>query len=118
MPDPLRRTPLVQEQLALGLNHSGVGEEAERVLTQLIDARGPSSETSGLLGCVYKDRWDASVKKGEKILARRLLGKAIEAYLNGFQTDWSDALLRSSRLPWIACADFGIGVWGSNRKPE
>jgi tetratricopeptide (TPR) repeat protein len=91
MPAPLRRTPLVQEQLALGLNRAGRGEEAERVLLELIEARGPSSETYGLLGRVYKDRWDTALIKGENILARGLLDKAIEAYLKGFETDWRDA---------------------------
>lgn len=91
MPDPLRRTPLVQEQLAFGLNRAGRGEEAERVLLQLINARGPSSETYGLLGRVYKDRWDAAAKRGETILARGMLQKAIDAYLKGFEADWRDA---------------------------
>lgn len=91
MPDPLRRTPLVQEQLAFGLNRTGRGEEAERVLLELIKTRGPSSETYGLLGRVYKDRWEAALKKGEKILARGLLDKAIDAYVKGFETDWRDA---------------------------
>lgn len=91
MPDPLRRTPLVQEQLAFGLNRAGRGEEAERVLLQLIDARGPSSETYGILGRVYKDRWEEALKKGEEILAGGLLDKAIDAYLKGFETDWRDA---------------------------
>jgi hypothetical protein len=58
---------------------------------QLIEARGPSSETYGLLGRVYKDRWDAAVKKGETILARGLLDQAIDAYLKGFESDWRDA---------------------------
>src|SRR5258705_7353037 len=35
-PEPLRRTPLVQEQLAFALNRSGQGEEAERVLVDLL----------------------------------------------------------------------------------
>jgi tetratricopeptide (TPR) repeat protein len=91
MPDPLRRTPLVQEQLAFGLNRAGRGEEAERVLRQLIEARGPSSETYGLLGRVYKDRWNAAAKKGETILARGLLEQAIDTYLKGFESDWRDA---------------------------
>ncbi len=91
MPDPLLRTPLVQEQLAFGLNRAGRGEEAERILLELIEARGPSSETYGLLGRVYKDRWEAASKKGEKMLARGLLDKAIDAYVKGFETDWRDA---------------------------
>jgi hypothetical protein len=91
MPDPLRRTPLVQEQLAFGLNRAERGDEAERVLLELIDTRGPSSETYGLLGRVYKDRWEAALKTGEKLLARGLLDSAINAYMKGFETDWRDA---------------------------
>ncbi len=91
LPEPLRRTPLVQEQLAFALNRAGRGEEAERVLLALLAARGPSSETHGLLGRVYKDRWEAALKKGDKILARGLLDKAIDAYLKGFEADWRDA---------------------------
>jgi hypothetical protein len=91
MPEPLRRSTLVQEQLAFALNRAGKGENAEQVLLDLIDKRGPSSETYGLLGRVYKDRWEAATKEGDKILARGLLDKAIEAYLKGFETDWRDA---------------------------
>jgi hypothetical protein len=91
MPAPLGRTPLIHEQLAFGLNRAGRGEEAEGILLELIEARGSSSETYGLLGRVYKDRWEAALKKGETILARGLLDKAIDAYLKGFETDWRDA---------------------------
>jgi hypothetical protein len=88
---PLARTVMVQEQLGLALNRAGRGDEAERVLTTLIDERGPSSETYGLLGRVYKDRWETAVKGGEPLAARSLLTKAIAAYLKGFETDWRDA---------------------------
>src|SRR4029077_11691631 len=81
MAPPLAATALVQEQLALSLNRTGRGEEAERVLQDLIDRRGPSSETYGILGRVYKDRWAEAKSGGENILARGLLGKAIDAYL-------------------------------------
>lgn len=91
MPPPLASTVMVQEQLALALNRAGKGEEAERVLLDLISKRGPSSETYGILGRVYKDRWDAALKQDEKILARGLLDKAIDAYLKGFEADWRDA---------------------------
>ena len=80
MPEPLRRSTLVQEQLAFALNRDGDGEKAEQLLLDLIGTRGPSSETYGLLGRVYKDRWDAATKQGEKFLARGMLDKAIDAY--------------------------------------
>jgi tetratricopeptide (TPR) repeat protein len=91
MSAPLAATVLVQEQLGLALNRAGRGAEAERVLLDLLANRGPSSETYGILGRVYKDRWEAALKLGEKALARGLLEKAIDAYLKGFETDWRDA---------------------------
>lgn len=91
MPPPLTTTVMVQEQLALALNRAGHGEEAESLLLDLMKKRGPSSETYGILGRVYKDRWEAALKGGEDFLAHGLLDKAIEAYLRGFEADWRDA---------------------------
>lgn len=88
---PLAETVMVQEQLGLALNRDNQGDEAERVLLQLIARRGPSSETYGILGRVYKDRWDTAAKSGNAMLARGLLVKAIDAYLKGFEADWRDA---------------------------
>jgi hypothetical protein len=90
MPAPLKRARITREQLAFALNREGRGIEAEGVLKEVIAEFGPSSETNGLLGRIYKDRWDAAKKAG-KIEAPALLKNAIEAYLTGFQTDWRDA---------------------------
>jgi len=91
MSEPLANTVMVQEQYALALNRDNQGEKAERALLELIEKRGASSETYGILGRVYKDRWREALDADEKIKAQGLLGKAIEAYLKGFQTDWRDA---------------------------
>jgi hypothetical protein len=91
MPGPLAETVMVQEQLGLALNRLGRGKEAEAILTKLVEKRGPSSETYGILGRVYKDRWEAAAKKGKKIEAAGLLDQAIETYLRGFEADWRDA---------------------------
>jgi tetratricopeptide (TPR) repeat protein len=91
MSRPLQESVMVQEQFALALNRDERGGDAERVLLQLIERRGPSSETCGILGRVYKDRWDAARRAGQAMLARGLLDKAIDAYLRGFQADWRDA---------------------------
>lgn len=91
MARPLAATVMVQEQLGLALNRAGRGDEAERVLLDLITRRGPSSETYGILGRVYKDRWEAAAKSGDSFLARGFLQKAIDAYLKGFEADWRDA---------------------------
>lgn len=90
MSRPLASTAMVQEQLALALNRAGQGEAAERLLLDLLDRRGPSSETYGILGRVYKDRWEAAERSGQRILARALLDKAIDAYRKGFEADWRD----------------------------
>jgi len=90
MSKPLAVTVMIQEQLALALNRQGEGERAEQILHELIRRRGPSSETYGILGRVYKDRWDAAVKSNQPVLARGMIEKAISAYLAGFEADWRD----------------------------
>jgi MAP3K TRAFs-binding domain len=87
----MQRVTLVREQYAFALNRAGRGEDAERVLLELIAERGPSSETYGLLGRVYKDRWEAAARDGKQAMARGLLRKAIDAYTKGFEADWRDA---------------------------
>jgi MAP3K TRAFs-binding domain len=91
MSEPLAETVMIKEQLALAFNRDGQGEKAEAVLLDLIKKRGPSSETYGILGRVYKDRWENALKHNEHFLAAGLLTKAIEAYLRGFEADWRDA---------------------------
>ena len=91
MPVPLANTSLVREQLGLALNRLNRRQAAEQVLLTLIEERGPSSETYGILGRVYKDQWDDAQRAGDKFLADGLLDKAINAYLSGFEADWRDA---------------------------
>jgi hypothetical protein len=91
VPGPVRETVLVQEQYAFGLNRAGRGEDAERVLREILDRKGPSSETYGLLGRVYKDRWEAALGRGDAFAAAGILDAAIDAYRLGFEADWRDA---------------------------
>ncbi|HEX8186328.1 MAG TPA: TRAFs-binding domain-containing protein [Blastocatellia bacterium] len=91
MSRPLAETALAQEQLALALNRAGHSEAAEEVLKNLLARRGPSGETYGILGRVYKDRWEAALARGDKGRAGAALNDAIEAYLRGFEADWRDA---------------------------
>jgi tetratricopeptide (TPR) repeat protein len=90
MPPPLQRAKMMREQHGFALNREGRFEEAEKVLKAVIDEFGPSSETNGLLGRMYKDRWDIAKKEGRPE-ARSLLRRAIDTYLDGFQADWRDA---------------------------
>jgi len=88
---PLAQTVMVREQLGLALNRLKRHDEAQQVLLKLIEERGPSSETCGILGRVYKDQWEDASKSGNAFLAAGYLDKAIKMYLQGFQADWRDA---------------------------
>lgn len=90
LPDRLARLTTIREQRAYALNRLGRSQEAEDVLLRLLAEVGPSSETYGLLGRVYKDRWEAERQAGSHRRAHALLGKAIDAYVKGFETDWRD----------------------------
>ena len=93
MPEPLSSTTtLVQEQYAFALNRAEHSEEAEKILLSLLEKKGASSETYGILGRVYKDRWEKESKKenNNKISSEGYLDKAIDAYLKGFESDIRD----------------------------
>jgi hypothetical protein len=110
--DPvLRHSTLAREQYAMALNREAVARkrpdysvEAERVLRELIEERGASSESYGLLGRIYKDRWDAA-KKADDLAAPAWVEKAIEAYLKGFEADWRDAYPGVNAVTLIALSD-------------
>ncbi len=91
MAAPLSATTMIREQLGLALNRAGDADEAEKVLLKLIADRGASSETCGILGRVYKDRWEAARNSKEEFAAKGWLKKAIDMYLRGFEADWRDA---------------------------
>jgi tetratricopeptide (TPR) repeat protein len=90
MPGPLQQAKMMREQYGFALNRIGRFEDAEKVLKAVIDQFGPSSETNGLLGRIYKDRWDIA-REAKQPQARSLLRRAIDTYLDGFQADWRDA---------------------------
>jgi hypothetical protein len=90
LPEPVRRSKLVREQHGFALNRAGRGEEAERALREVLADHGPSSETLGLLGRVYKDRWEAE-RESSPLRAAGHLEQAIAAYREGFEADWRDA---------------------------
>ncbi len=91
LPITLRRSVLVREQLAFALNRLGERERALGVLEEVVSEQGPSSETCGLLGRVYKDLWVQAKSAGNTALANGYLDRAIGAYARGFEADWRDA---------------------------
>lgn len=91
MPVHVKNTVMVQEQLGFALNRIGEKEEAIRTLEAVIRQNGPSSETYGILGRVYKDQYDLAVEEQNQAKANGFLDKAIEIYQKGFEADWRDA---------------------------
>ena len=91
MPTELARTVMIREQLGFALNRLKRRDEAERVLLDVIEKNGASSETNGILGRVYKDRWEEATKAERLIEGRGWLRKAIDAYAAGYTADIRDA---------------------------
>jgi hypothetical protein len=81
----------MREQFALALNRAQRWQEAIDVIDQLIQEKGPSSETLGIRGRVYKDLWARANASGNAFLAQGYLKQAIDSYRRGFEADWRDA---------------------------
>ena len=91
LPAHVQQTVMVQEQLGFALNRINQKKEAISVLEKVIKENGPSSETYGILGRVYKDLFDKANEEKNELLAESYLDKALETYLKGFEADWRDA---------------------------
>ena len=91
MPAALQRTVLVREQLGFAYNRKGDRDKALDMLEGVIREHGPSSETCGLIGRIYKDKWNEACESGNEFLALGFLDRAIDSYLQGYETDLRDA---------------------------
>ena len=91
LPPGLKRSIMIREQYGFALNRAGRRSEALNVLESVLEDQGPSSETLGLLGRIYKDQWIDATKQGQERMALGFLDKAIAAYAQGFETDSRDA---------------------------
>ncbi len=100
LPETLKRTVLVREQFAFALNREAerqkapekrlLRERAVAVLRELIEERGASSETCGLLGRIHKDLWKEAKAEKSPATAGHLKA-AVKEYVRGFESDWRDA---------------------------
>ncbi|MBL8940999.1 MAG: DUF4071 domain-containing protein [Archangium sp.] len=78
--------PRVQQHLGFALNRLGRRDEAEQVLVRLVETK-PTPEHHGLLGRVYKDRYDDALASSQPLTAKAFLKRAIETYLAGHRLE-------------------------------
>ncbi len=105
MPKPLSQSIMIREQLGFALNRVGQKNDAIKVLEAIINEHGKSSETNGILGRVYKDKYTDALKEGNKIMAQGYLKKAIDTYLDGFEADFRDAYPGINAVTLMEIAD-------------
>lgn len=102
MPAPLKRQIMIREQLGFAYNRRAGDKKrppedraadrrrALEILEAVEEEQGPSSETCGLIGRIYKDLWDEA-RQANSFEAAGYLDEAIDAYLRGFRADQRDA---------------------------
>jgi tetratricopeptide (TPR) repeat protein len=83
---------IVKQQFALALNRRNQSDDREkalRILDEVLENRGPDSETLGIKGRIHKDIYTEAVRAGS-ITAAAALDDAINAYTKGFEADPRD----------------------------
>lgn len=100
LPRYVFETVMVQEQYAFVLNRNGgkakpvdnvMIDKAEWVLRQLETEGKASSESYGIWGRIFKDKFDRTYANGSKAEAKVHLKKALNYYQKGFESDPRDA---------------------------
>lgn len=89
MPALTRDAAIVRQQLAFALNRRNQGDDrdqASSILEALVREQGASAESYGLLGRVYKDKYQDAKSAGSR-RANGFLDLAIEAYSKGFDAE-------------------------------
>ncbi|HET6976385.1 MAG TPA: TRAFs-binding domain-containing protein [Pyrinomonadaceae bacterium] len=92
-PSEIRQSPEVRNMLVLALNRrngSGDQERAISLMEQQIAETGGDSESFGILGRIYKDRYDQAREREDSEEATKNLDKAIETYRVGFDKNPKD----------------------------
>lgn len=92
LPSSLSTAIFFQQTLAFALNRRnalGDRDKTTRILRKIVQTHGADPETCGLLGRVYKDLYEESVRAGSQT-ADGYLDEAIAVYRQGFEADPRD----------------------------
>jgi hypothetical protein len=97
MPISLQQQVPIRQQLAFAYNRRAETTQqaddrahALDILENLEREQGSSPETSGMIGRIYKSRWQEASEAQDVGKARQFLVKAVDAYRRGFEADWRD----------------------------
>jgi hypothetical protein len=86
-------SPEVRQTLALALNRRGQPGDQDRAISlmqTLIGETGGDSESYGILGRIYKDRYDEAQARGDTVEATANLDRAVQVYRAGFEKNPMD----------------------------
>ena len=97
MPISLQQQVPIRQQLAFAYNRRAETTQqaddrahALDILENLEREQGSSPETSGMIGRIYKSRWQEASEAQDAVKARQFLVKAVDAYRRGFEADWRE----------------------------
>jgi hypothetical protein len=100
--EPLTATPAFAQQYAMALNRLGDSWLAESVIAQSIGRHGADSESQGILGRIYKDRW-LNDHRGDGA-ASGFLVMALNAYWGGVERNALEIYPAINTLTLLRCA--------------
>lgn len=92
-PPAVAASPEVQQLLALALNRRGASGDQDRAIAlmqQLVAETGGDGETFGILGRIYKERYELAKVRGDTGGAAENLEHALQHYLAGFDKNPKD----------------------------
>jgi tetratricopeptide (TPR) repeat protein len=92
-PPAVAGSPEVQQLLALALNRRGASGDQNRAIAlmeQLVAETGGDGETFGILGRIYKDRYEQAKAENDSVGAAANLARALHYYRAGFDKDPRD----------------------------
>jgi hypothetical protein len=97
MPSSLQQQVPIRQLLAFAYNRRAeTTQQAEDraraldILENLEQQQGCNPETSGMIGRIYKSRWQEASEAHAPLKARQFLVKAVDAYRRGFEADWRE----------------------------
>lgn len=91
LPPTMARIALLKQQYGFALNRAEQRPLALKVLSEVRDEYGATSETWGLIARIHKDKFADAIKKKDKFGEKGSLDAAIDGYRHGFEADSRDA---------------------------